>query len=577
MSNLQIRDSARFRILSCLVGAPLFLTWLCFADLGGYPSNDDPFYGRPAKIFADEFRYQVVRQSGELAASSAAHVFFGGLLSTVFGFSYRTLFLAVIIQLWLAGMAVTRIFRRAGCGEDFSLLCAAIFLLNPLSFGHGFTFMTDGPAMAWVVFAVALFQKGLREGSDSALIAGSIAAGVAFWMRQTHILIVGFPVASLLVAAIAYGERKRVIQRLMLAVTPALLSVLLFESGWIVFGDSGRVHTVFPATIDVRQLVIDVYGLTLLIGFLTLPLLPTVASTVRIQWQAGHRFSAYASAIAIAAAMVAMISTSGRAVLTSATGTLLQNAHLGPIFLSDFENPARWGDMGGVSWPLIVWQGITVAAVVNFGLLAGSLLAAIRQIHSDSNAVDSAITVGLLICACPIVVLILNVSTGVLDRYWLLLLPIVFCLIAECTGRGSAFAAHLAGPVIRTVGLLLLGLIAVMSIVFVHDFLTWNQTRWAQTQQWLNDGLQAQDFDGGRDINAWYRSAEDTDTMAREGDSSGWWSGLATRALSIGPRDGWHQISELKWSAWATGREHSILILHRDALPSGQQPEESTE
>jgi hypothetical protein len=90
--------------------------------------------------------------------------------------------------------------------------------------------------------------------------------------------------------------------------------------------------------------------------------------------------------------------------------------------------------------------------------------------------------------------------------------------------------------------------------------------RWQYVNSQLAAGMRADAIDGGRDVNAWLRLDEDANSMPREGDTSPWWSGRATRALAVGHRPGWHEIDRLTWSAWATGRKHDLLILERVQL-----------
>ncbi len=555
-------------VLLLLLGLPSLATWLAMEPLSGFPSNDDPFYGRPAQIFAEEGRYRVIRQSGELSASSVLHAVLGGTAGWLFGFSYRILFLVVIIQLWLAAIAIYALSRAAGLDVAASWFLAAIFSFNPLVFGHGFTFMTDGPAMAWATWALFLFDRGLRMSRMRWLWLGSILAGAAFWMRQTHVVVIGYPIAVLSFSCFYQRDFKSWFSSVFACTLPAMASVLLFECGWIVFGDDSRVHTILTEELNHWQLLINIYGLALLVGFLLLPVMPWLAQDFRKhckQW--GLKFNQWPATAVVtmltsSALMVPLVLTQGRAVLTSATGTFIQNAHLGPIFLSDFEVPGRWSDMGDVVWPSWVWQSLSLLGILNIGLLSGRFWTCIRSWWKPSEAQlsDASITFGLAAVACPILGVILSVRTGVLDRYWMLLVPIVFMMLAVMLA-GSQIASRF----VRRLCLALLIAQLAFSIVMVRDFLVWNQTRWIQFERWLADGYTPRDIDGGRDMNAWYRSAEDYETLPRPGDTSGWWSGHAKLAMSIGPRDGWTEISRLKWYSWATGAEHEILILQRNS------------
>lgn len=562
------------------LGLPLLFCWLWFAPLSGYPTNDDPFYGRPAQILADEAKFQLITQAGELSASSAAHVVFGGGLAALAGFSYRMLFLSVILQLWLAAIAVYFISREAGCSRWFAFLWGSVFLANPLCFAHAFTFMTDAPAMSWGVYAIYFFRRGIYVtpkaiSSIAWLLVGSLCIGVAFWMRQTHVLLCGFPVAAFFL--LWYRGNLSIgicCWRMLASVVPAAAAVLLFESGVLVFGDGligeqGRVHALIPTTVDWYQNAINFYGLGILVGFLILPALPVLLAPVQyvkqmtpldVQLPTAIRRWQFRGGIIVALIwLLPLVATRGRACLMTSTGSSVANAHFGPIFLSDFEVPERWGDMGGVAWPNWVWAGLTALAIANLAGLASSLIPQFwtwrRNAPADTER--AAISFGLVITAIPIMAIILSVRTGVLDRYWMLILPIVFALVphiiyspAQSWKRIAAYALLCAQ----------LGL----SVVFARDFLVWNQLRWKQVESWLAEGIKPEEIDGGRDINAWYRSAEDYATMPRPGDTTSWWSGRARLALSIGPRNGWTEIGRLRWRAWATAGEHEILMLRKE-------------
>ncbi len=577
----------RLDLWALCLGWPLLACWCWFAGLGGYPTNDDPFYGRPAQILAEESRFQLVRQSGELSASSVAHVIIGGALTWLIGFSYHNLFLAVILQLWLAALAVYALARAAGSSRWFAFFWGSVFIANPLCFAHGFTFMTDAPATSWGVFSIFFFRRGLCESAHMKsaakwLLCGSLAVGVAFWMRQTHVLFCGFPVAALTWLWMRGGLiGKNWWWGVVASVAPAAVAVLLFESGWLVFGDGffgeeGRLHVVAPHGFNWYQNAINVYGVGILMGFLTLPVLPVlighyresvqaqeasrIQSTAQLQSTA-QRWSLIAAIGVVVLWLLPLVATQGRACLTSATGTVMANAHFGPIFLSDFEMPERWGDMGGVVWPNWMWAGLTVIAILNLGALISCLVPSIFDWlgKTRSDASNAAITFGLFATAVPMSLVILSVSTGVLDRYWMLLLPIVFAIVPELVGCVKWEYRWL------TSGLSIAQL--AMSIIFARDFLVWNQVRWQQVETWLSEGLKPEEIDGGRDINAWYRSAEDYETMPRQGDATQWWSGHAQMALAIGPREGWNEVGRLRWRAWATGGEHEIRLLSKEHRP----------
>ncbi len=576
-----------------LLTLPLFATWWLLRDIPGYPSNDDPFYGRPAQILAEESRIQVIRQYGELSASSILHSIFGGMMAWCFGFSYRILFLSVILQLCMAALMLRWSVLQIKAPDSMDQrpyswtpwVIAATLLWNPLVFGHGFTFMTDGPAMAWFTVSLLCFLQGLRREKLRWLIAGSIAAGAVFWIRQTHVSIVGFPVISLVIISWQRREVRFVLLGCLASILPAFLSVLLFESGVLVFGDQQRVDQFIPDGLDAWQLIINVYGLALLMGALCLPLCPWLIENLIFKW---HRdgtkklITKPSSMIAITSAaflFVPLLATKGRAVITSATGSFLQNTHLGPIFLSDFEVPERWADMGGVDWPAWVWQCISALAILNFGLIVHQIVDGVENFRKAREPTEVAkrvaIQCGIWVSSIPFLFVILTVRTGVLDRYWMPIIPLLLMSLAESQLQTRAIENlrspstlqaiasrrhHLA--IATTCFLLMLELS--FSVVLVRDFLTFNARRWQQYEAWLDEGYIPQDIDGGRDMNAWFRSFEDFDTRMRPGGTEAWWTSFSKVAMSIGPRPGWRETGRIRWDAWMDQQEHEILLLEKE-------------
>ena len=542
------------------VGLPVLMTWFLFESLGGYPTNDDPYYGRPAQVVAEQSRVQVYRQEGVLAASSVAHFVIGGWVSKLIGFSYRSLFLAVIVQLWAAAGLIYLLAKDAKCAPWFCVFWAALFLFNPLCFGSAFTFMTDGPAVAWAIAAIYAFRRGITSSKLVWFIAGSMATAVAFWMRQTHILMLGFPIVTIGMQSLRRREWVEPTKSLVATILPAALAVLLFESGLVTGGNDQRLGIIFPDRFDYWQLMINTYGVVILFGFLLLPILPLMLNAMRASTANFFSTAAIGSLVFTLLMFMPLVATQGRACLTSATGTLIQNAHLGPILLSDFDTPGRWSDMGDVTWPAIVWQLLTVASIANAGVLVFTLVDNITfsWFRSDEHHQKLVILLSLAVTMVPAISIILSIRTGVLDRYWMLLFPMVFAIVPELIS-GKRFNCR---KTITFASFLLVAQFG-LSFIFVHDFLAWNQTRWKQFERWVAAGELPESIDGGRDMNAWYRTAEDVDTMPREGDDSGWWRGRATKALSIGPRDGWREIGKLPWNAWATGQTHQILMLKK--------------
>lgn len=568
---------ASLRLSSCrtlcdvlLLAAPLCALWCGFADLGGFPGNDDPFYGRTAEAVAREQRLVIFRQHGELTASAVLHSVLGGLFCSAFGFSYRTLFACVLLQLWVSGAALYWVARTTDCRRSVALLISLTYLCTPLVAGHGFTFMTDAPAMAWFCLAIVSFHAALQQESFVGWLPAAAATVAAFWIRQTHAVAILFPAATQLLLWHRSRQPLRIPAGLWSAPATLLLGVALFESEVITHSNLQRLDDTGSTALTLerlREIAVAVYGLGLLLGLILLPLAPLLLSLTIRQLRSSDRSCRrimLASILATGGCLLTpFLLTRGRACLTSATGTFLQNAHFGPIFLSDAYEHQRWDDMGGVAWPMIVWQLLSCCAVVVCGLLVGQAVQCLlqwRDAHTPGVRQRwCAEGLGLL-CLVPVFVLsLLILISGILDRYWMPLLPVVLLGLILTAGRSLSQCGRLA----RYSSAALVASSLLMTTVFLHDWLLWNRTRWLQAQQWLAEGRTPQEFDGGRDMNAWFRAREDSQTFPRRGDPSAWWSGHARLALASQPRDGWRVIDRLSWASWATLSDHQILVLQR--------------
>lgn len=545
------------------------VAWVAFRDLEGWPINDDPFYAKPIEFLDRNGTVQFVRQNGVLTASSIAHVLMGTVTVLENKFSYRSLFAVCIVQQSFGAATIYFLCRGIGLSRAFAVLASGTLALFPLYYGHAFTFMTDGPATAWAAIACTAFIWGTLRNDARWLLTGSVAIGWGYWIRQTNLLLLLAPLLMLVLQqfgrSILNGPGLR---KLAATVGFAAFACGLFESGGILTSSIERATDVAPISEGyTKRVLIAVYGFALLCGWYSIPWLPImVTESIRYSNQLNRTASLTCLALSLTTLLggsIPLALTYGKACLTNSTGTFIQNAHFGPVFLSDMDEPGRWSDLAGVVWPLWVWTVLSAISLVSISLLAWWATWNAIQWVQDGKTRDLQLTVGLGLLVM-IVVSGLAISVLVephMDRYWMFLFPAIvlwLSLVAsKCQWRMTRFAAAWA-----TCWFLLNG---AMSLVFTHDMLAWNDARWHFVNEFLASGAQPDSIDGGRDVNAWLRLDEDPNTHPRPGDRSKWWSGRATMAISVGSRPGWHEVKTLPWIAWATGGStHSLLVLERD-------------
>lgn len=550
--------------IGCVLFCPWLVVWWLLCGLPGYPANDDPFYAKPLATWSAQGRIQFVRQNGFLTASSAAHIVTGSL-AVLAGFDYRNLYLVCIVQQAAGASALFWLARRLQHSPWTACFVAACLTTHPLYFGHAFTFMTDGPAAAWSSVACVLLSLGLIGRSSSFVILGALAVGWGYWIRQTNAALLIVPG---LVLGLNLWKRDGQGKHLAWSLGLALLLIAVFESGWLLPTTVSRLRDIAPQPTEGywRRTLIAVYGWLLIVGWYVLPLAPWLASQA---WYVSKRsdpmertLCSLGAGLTLLAGAIPFGLTLGRAYLTNATGNFIQNGHLGPVFLSDMDDPGRWGTLAGVQWPAWCWQVLTLLSIFSATSLgwwaSWSAVSFARQWRTTLQPFVLTSFAWLVMLAVSVSALALFVEPH-LDRYWLFLLPIVsvFCLLVVAHHRPQFH------PIASVWAIAWLMLHMVMSTIFVHDMLAWNATRWTYVQQHLADGHAAQTIDAGRDVNAWLRMDEDPDTSARPGDTSRWWSGHAMVCIASGPRPGWQLLEQLPWHSWATGQTHYLFVLQR--------------
>ena len=433
---------------------------------------------------------------------------------------------------------------------------------------------------------------GLVKEKLTCLVAASVAIAWGVWIRQTNVMVLTIPLFSILLFSNSSVKRwvsSRVVNRyqtrlaaqrpavgLLASLGIAVVSIALLESGCVIHSSSARLDDVAPdplGTDRLKSMLIGGYGFSLMAGWLCVPALPilwtkmvTVGSTTSMKIR---RCCWCAFALTLAGLLIPFVGTFGRASITSATGTFIQNGHFGPIFMSDMDEPGRWGTLGGVAWPTTIWMLLTLLAIFTFACLAfwGTwTLANWYQQLREGNTEDSDARLAVACAALMMVgassIAVLLFVEPLMDRYWLFLFPPIlgWLILLAAHQRWVVERSSLTWAGVTTAAFL------TISVLFTHDLLAWNNARWTYVTQQLNTGVQPWHIDGGRDVNAWLRMSEDPETHARPGDSSSWWSGFAHQCIAVGPRPGWTEVRRLRWQSWATMSTEYLLVLQRDNM-----------
>ena len=191
---------------------------------------------------SDDFLYarsvDTLLSNGELVilpATAATLVFqvgWGAAFAGIFGYSFGVLRVATVVLTLGSSVAVYGLCRELGVDKSRSALGTAIFLFNPLGYLFSFTFMTDSYFVGLVTISAYFYVRGLTkdEVRDGWIVAGSVAAALAFLVRHQGVLV---PIAVVTYLVVSGRLRRdasslRLVARVLLAPAVAAAGYFLW-------------------------------------------------------------------------------------------------------------------------------------------------------------------------------------------------------------------------------------------------------------------------------------------------------------------------------------------------------------
>jgi hypothetical protein len=173
---------------------------------GEFPINDDwDYFGS----VADLVRYGEIRLSDWPAMSLVAHIFWGGLFAKLFGLSYLTLRVSVIILTFGGALALYYWARAIERTRLESLFLGLLYATNPLVFNLSYSFMTDVPAASMMIACLLVQAHCARRGAIVLYLIAGMLAGLAYLVRQTAVLPALVLAASLVPGLLRRQQRLR--------------------------------------------------------------------------------------------------------------------------------------------------------------------------------------------------------------------------------------------------------------------------------------------------------------------------------------------------------------------------------
>jgi Dolichyl-phosphate-mannose-protein mannosyltransferase len=542
----------------------LCVVWIVAALLidptGDFPLNDDWAYGLPVEVLV---RDGTIRFTFWQSMTLITQVFWGALFCLPAGFSYTALRISTLIAGLGGVLGLYALLRHFRASPAIAFVGAALMATNPIYLGLSYSFMTDIPFLALMLWAAFCVIRGLDRdrGGDGWFAAGLGIALAATFIRQLGLAIF---LGLLIVYPLRRGLNRGWLLR---TVLPTIAAGVLMKAYTTVLDAAGRLprmyylkpnalsdyfNDLFHLRLGALKVPLEGVMLTLMYcGLFMMPflvLLEPRRSTSRMpNWLRPVLVALAAMAVTAAAAAF------GRPM--PMTGNILVDLGLG---IRALPGPALPGA------PYAFWIAVTFAASLGAVGLVVALVDAARATWARPFDPASTMPIWHFIFLGSIAALYLGpfflMYQLILDRYFLLPAALIMALalggVREPGPRPSRLRWVIAIAIVCVMGTL--------GIAMAHDYMSWNRARWsACTELVEQDKIALGQIDGGFEFNnQWPNRA-----LMEQGGAEGIIESVEGQyQVAFRPMPGHTVISRVPCSAWLPYAPREILVLKRDGL-----------
>ena len=554
---VNLLSHAAHRALWLPVAGLVVVTAILISPCGDFPLNDDWIYAKSVQWTLEQGWY-----AGHPLgmATMVAHVLWGALWVSVFGFSFTVLRVSTLLLAGVALWAVARAVRECGGSRAVALIAALVLWSNPIVLNLSYTFMTDVPFLALTALSTWFFLRALRAGKPGDIACGSCLAALSLFVRQFGVLTaIAFAIAWVVTSS--KGRNRPTVSGIVAFLVPLGIAGL----GWLWW--IGNVENLFTSgpTRSLGETTAGApwYGLAAAF-YLGLFLLPLACATL---WEAlaGKERWTLTHWVGLAACVV----VTGLCLGLAAEGwrvpplpNVLRNLGVGPLTLKDAAGSPDWSPVQlGTS---MLWVVTAVSLLSTCVLVVSAWFRREATSEPDNGRAGQ-----FLFLAVATVLFIVGPYNPwipfVYDRHLLpVLVPaIVLCIIGiRLEGRGALVAA-----LVPCLAML------VFSVCSLQDYMAWNRARWTAIERVLEARVAPFEIDGGYEYNGMYTS----DEFARRHNAPdfrqkgplGWWVLDDTYAIAFRDRPGFDEVDRVNYFSWLRLGDDCIRILRRADSPGG--------
>jgi len=492
---------------------------------GNFPLNDDWVHTLTIYTWLSEGRFWY---PAWLAPTVHIPILYGIGITKIFGFSFVLLRMTTLIFAVGSCVCLYRLLRECGTSKNYSALGVILLAINPLFLHLSFTFMSDIPALFFLLASALLYKKGFEKNHTWYLFFGSIMAVVGFYTRQFVILIA-------LAAGIAFCvkkiqekkvSRKSIWQVFIAFGVPALACIGIYLVLRASHTVPGELHArLIPEQWSfITMAASQGWYVLLYIALFLSPLM--VAIFVKNNSFFKERIGTFLFGITSVGILFAL----SQKLVFPKFGNIFSWFGIGPSADQVLSGTLpRWGDM----FYYMIANGVAVLSLFTGIVAAGYIY--VSRTHKKITLNSTSFIV--LFCA---MYFLLILSLRSFDRYILFLLPFGILF-------GIPLLKHFSWSKI-TFGILATFL-GVYGIIGTHQYFRWNEARWVLAQNLLAQGVGAHEIDAGYEWVGWYLYGKEQNSSLKD-FSTQWYirelypSHSRTYVLSFSPLKGYTILTQ---------------------------------
>lgn len=468
--------------------AALLLLWagaiFVVNPIGEFPLNDDWAYSRNVHELAVNNKFSVDLWP---AMTLVSQTLYGTLAAKLFGFSFTTLRLSMLLLAIAATLVLFFLLKRLSKNNFTAFLLSASFCFGQLFCALSFSFMTDIFFLSFVIFSLYALISFLDRQKWTSYALYVLFCLIAVLNRQHGLLLPLLIVPPLL--ALQFPLLKKIILAALpftICFSAHLLYRQLLERNNIphnIHGPGKLWHAVVNT--DWKAVHKQAGDVLLSSGWMLFPLCVVLLFT---QYWPNKKRVALLTAVAVVAAALLTFSV----LLYFPIGNVFNSNGIGPRILKDY-------------WINIIYK-LHLPAWALWGIRITALTAALvllvnsfggKRNYFEEQKLSRAFSFSLL-AFILVYFIFIAINVPYFDRY---VLPLgLFLLLFNLPGKKPAGLAAKAVMIAITM------CVYVFSLLETRDFMEWNRARYAGIA-WLNSrGINEHFIDGGFEYNAWHKA-----------------------------------------------------------------------